>query len=245
MTIEEGEVFSCFVFSSMSERQGLAAEIELRPGVWVSRGLPTEPQDHWREWLGSLTMRDLKSRALVLTAKSKQAQGDALQTDLNLLWYGFLLQGVPDYKRGFHFAGANEGRGAQIKQFGNLEKSLPTVGLEFGPQAFFVGSDEVHTAGILAERLARVNQKGPNWSRFRRGLYSLFDGGQEWRYQDERLHRFVRSLEALILPARGQTRNQFVRRCGTSVKATAAAREALAARGESQWLLEGIARIDW
>src|SRR5205823_14324522 len=62
-----------------------------------------------------------------------------------------------------------------------------------------------------------------NKSEFRRvmqGLNVLFRGLREETGQD-RLHQFVRSLEALILPDVGQTRRHFVHRCQTFAKAGA------------------------
>jgi hypothetical protein len=43
----------------------------------------------------------------------------------------------------------------------------------------------------------------------------------------ERLHQFVRSLEALILPDRGATMRQFINRCQTFALASAGAAQAL------------------
>ena len=46
------------------------------------------------------------------------------------------------------------------------------------------------------------------------GLESLFKGLKEEMGQD-RLHQFVRSLEALVLPKRGKMEKNFVHRCQT------------------------------
>ena len=51
-----------------------------------------------------------------------------------------------------------------------------------------------------------------------RGLNTLFKGLKEKTSQD-RLHQFVRSLEALILPDKGNTNKQFVYRCQTFARA--------------------------
>jgi hypothetical protein len=186
MQLVPGEVFSCFVFGLVSSRPNLPEEIELRPGVWLSRELPAEPQEHWREWLGSIAMRDLSSGAIVLTAKRKPSTGavldEELQTTLNLVWYGVLLQGVPSYRRGFHFSGVNQNGSTEIKRFGNLETSYPTTGFA-DLETLRIGLDELGRAVELAERLKFVNRKGPDWSRFRRGLQILFRGSREPQYQ--------------------------------------------------------------
>lgn len=59
-----------------------------------------------------------------------------------------------------------------------------------------------------------------------RGLNTLSSGLREHMGQ-ERLHQFVRSLEALILPDIGNTRNQFAHRCQTFTRASNDARATL------------------
>jgi hypothetical protein len=92
MVIERGEIISCFVFSSIASRTRLPAELELRPGLWLSRHLPAQANDHWREGLGTLTMRELESGALIFTAKGQRRDGkhrdETLRTKFDLLWYG-------------------------------------------------------------------------------------------------------------------------------------------------------------
>ncbi|MBI5428587.1 MAG: hypothetical protein HZA02_09980 [Nitrospinae bacterium] len=51
-----------------------------------------------------------------------------------------------------------------------------------------------------------------------RGLNTLFKGLKEKTGQD-RLHQFVRSLEALILPETGKTKKRFTHRCQTFARA--------------------------
>ena len=56
-----------------------------------------------------------------------------------------------------------------------------------------------------------------NETQFRRviyGLNTLFKGLKEETAED-RLHQFVRALEALIRPEKGKTKYQFTRRCQT------------------------------
>ena len=53
--------------------------------------------------------------------------------------------------------------------------------------------------------------RDPDYARFKRGLSVLLDGLRQ-EFGQERLHQYVRALEALTLPHRSQ---QFVRRCKT------------------------------
>lgn len=68
-------------------------------------------------------------------------------------------------------------------------------------------------------RLARNSpQRCSAPQRIIRGLNTLFKGKEEEMGQD-RLHQFVRSLEALILPKQGKTARQFAYRCQTPGRA--------------------------
>ncbi len=69
------------------------------------------------------------------------------------------------------------------------------------------------TISLRAGLITTENNPG----KFRRlilGLNILFDGLKEELGQ-ERLHQFVRALEALILPSPGETKKKFVHRCQT------------------------------
>ena len=63
-----------------------------------------------------------------------------------------------------------------------------------------------------------MESNNTQFTRLIRGLNTLFKGLKEETGQD-RLHRFVRALEALILPKSGETRKNFVHRCQTFARA--------------------------
>lgn len=64
------------------------------------------------------------------------------------------------------------------------------------------------------------------FGRFGRGLCYLQEGLRQITGQ-ERLHRFTRSLEALVLPEPGKTRKQFIQRCQLFALASSATEAAL------------------
>jgi hypothetical protein len=74
------------------------------------------------------------------------------------------------------------------------------------------------TSHEFADRGDRQIGKMASWN-------VLFSGLRETG--QERLHQLVRSLEALVLPTAGQTRNQFAHRCQTFVTAGPGAWQAL------------------
>ena len=100
------------------------------------------------------------------------------------------------------------------------------------------------TAAWLEEALilrAGVSAMDADKTQFRRvvrGLVTLFNGLRETG--QDRLHQFVRSLEALILPDIGRTEKQFVHRCQTFARAGDDTRdllvEAFAMRSDTEHL---------
>jgi hypothetical protein len=142
---------------------------------------------------------------------------------LDHLSFGLLLQGVPAYRESFLIAGANESGVAEVRQFGRARVFVPSRDLP----PLFVGHEELKRALRLADRMAEFDFTGEEWRRLRRGIDALMDGLEEWRYQDARLHEFVRSLEALVLPRQGRSERDFVHRAQTFALASPETQTAL------------------
>jgi hypothetical protein len=77
---------------------------------------------------------------------------------------------------------------------------------------FRPGVDELQRAARLIDRLRSVDTGGADWGRVRRGLKVLFDGTLMPNKDGDRLHQFVRAVEALVKPEPGKTRTQFADR---------------------------------
>jgi hypothetical protein len=226
ISIQLGENFYCYAFAGLTP-SGELNQVEVAPKVWASKGLPVVPGEHWERWMGELAFRGLHT-SLVLTATALQpAAGvvfnDELKRKLEILFLGILLQGVPDCRESYLIAGANETGDADARQFGRARAFYTTAGL----RPLRVGIAELNRAAELAIALSSINRAGEEWRRLRRGIDALFDGIGEPRWQDGRLHDFVRCLEALILPEPGRTKTQFIHRAQTFAIANDAAREAL------------------
>lgn len=228
--IAPGEKFSCFAFSRCSAADDLPEELVLGPGVVARRDLGIAVGEHWPAWLGSLTMNELKAIGLTFfaTAASSRpevldAENQALTRALDYIWYGLLLQGVPSHMEGFTMTGAYVDGEIQVRLFGHIRDYEPTYDMpEFVPDVA-----ALQRAAALGEQLRRIDvPKAPDWGRLRRGLRSLFRGLRE-KDGGERLHAFVRALEALLKPDIGNTRNQFAHRAQTFARASAETRETL------------------
>jgi hypothetical protein len=224
ISIEQGDSFCCQTFAGITMRD-LPEPIEIEPRLWASKGLPVQPGEHWERWLGELAFRPLRT-ALVLTAIANTPGliiNSELQGRLDLVTIGLVLQGVPNYRESFFFAGANAAGEAEPRRFSRARVFYPSWKM----QPLIVGLREIERAVDLANKLALINQHGEAWRRLRRAIDALTKGSAEPKFQDGRLHDFVRCLEGLIAPDQGSTRNQFIHRAQTFACASEAAKTAL------------------
>lgn len=203
----------------------LPEPIEIAPRLWASKGLPVRPGEHWERWLGELAFRPLRA-ALVLTATAN-TPGLVINTELrdklDLVTIGLVLQGVPRYRESFLISGANAAGEAEPRQFSRARVFYPSWNM----QPLLVRRTELERAADLANKLEMINRNCEAWRRLRRAIDALTKGSAEYKFQDGRLHDFVRCLEGLIAPAQGSTRKQFVHRAQTFARASEAARIAL------------------
>ena len=70
----------------------------------------------------------------------------------------------------------------------------------------------IRSAGTVAEGIHFVESQDGNFERVKRGIAAWVRGAKEQVYYN-RLHEFVRAIEALIRPAKSKTEKQFAERC--------------------------------
>ncbi len=109
-----------------------------------------------------------------------------------------------------------------IRRLSAIEKIHNTKGYTRIP----VTLERLEHANHLASVFRSLKPSATNFGRFSRGLHYLRKGLREQSGQD-RLHQFVRALEALILPDQGATKRQFVHRCQQFAQRNSAAVTAL------------------
>jgi len=215
MHIAPGEKFACFAFTFYGVADNLPDELQLGPRLWALRKLDLDVDQHWDEWMGSITLDALRDTNFALyttmpssTPKIFDQENADLNATLGYLLYGILLQGVPRQEQGFSLNGANVDGEINVRQFSDLKDYRPS----FGMPPFRLGVDELQRASWLIDRLRGVNTGGADWGRLRRGLKVLFDGTLMPNKDGDRLHQFVRAVEALVKAESGKTRNQFANR---------------------------------
>ena len=188
-----------------------------------------DAQPHWKEWLGSLRIERLGQANVVLVRSEQSPNPEILDNQHVLLGkymsevlYVLRLALVLEYDGADMLLGSFLGGEAQVRQVSEVPGFRPSRGSEPNP----VTIDALIQAAGRAGQLQAIESEYPKFARFIRGLNILVEG-LRLEYGQDRIHEFVRSLEALILPDAGRTRRQFIHRCQTFAKAGATAEQVL------------------
>jgi len=221
-SLKKDEKFACIAFDNIAVDATMPEAIALGDGMWVLQTPPVAFDELWQKWLGTIRSDELASSNLFLVAKQHSDrssipddENQALLKKVDRLFYGILLQGIPQYGKAYRFTGANVGGTPQVRAFGALDTHYPTEGSK-KPQ---VGSDLCGLAKVAMDGLVAV-EIDPKFKRLKRGLAALLRGIRE-QFVEDRIHEFVRALEALTKPEIRRTTKQFIHRCQTFARASA------------------------
>ena len=215
-SFQEGSKFGLLAINNVYSDLPPGSEFQLADGTWVLTRVPFDADVTWKEWIGTINYERLKDSNVVLV-HSQHSTVPALldhehQTLKKHVWWTFrLLQlsGVLEYRGADLLAGSFfEGR-PEVRQLSELLQFIPSKGYSRLP----VSRERLQQATELRQRLAEM-EATYEFKRILRGLNALMNVLLQQDGQ-ERMHQFVRSLEALILPEAGQTKRQFVHRCQT------------------------------
>lgn len=193
----------------------LSDETWILPRVPDAGGLST-----WKTWLGSLRLERLHRANLVLLVEKPSeipeilgAGHQHLSHDLGLLYWmlhlGFGIE-IFDDTGADRLVGSSVGGVAEVRQV----DQMPTFCRSRGSPKVPITRNWLEDSLLLRASFVEMEAKKTQFRRLIRGMSTLFKGLREETGQD-RLHQFVRSLEALILPQKGRTRRQFAHRCQT------------------------------
>jgi hypothetical protein len=231
MHVEPDSKFAAFFLSRCSVKADLPQEVEIQPGVWISQQFGIEIAEHSRNWLGSLATDEMKEGGLAVyvTGPSKQPEvldeeNQALHQEVEDILNGLLVQGVPEFMKGFVVNGANVNGQIGIRQQSSFRELFTT----FDHPDFLVGLVEIRRAVWLGRRLRYIQEAPrPEWGRLIRGLKTLLLANRLQNQSGDRLHQFVRALEAVITPRIGESKSDFAHRGQTLAVANAQTREVL------------------
>ena len=194
---------------------------QLSDGTWVLHGLPvTDDLGTWEKWLGSIRLNHLRYASLVLLAEEPSefpqvlgAVHQQLSNDLGLLYHMLHLSvgiDISDGDGADRLGGSSVNGTPDIRRVEQMPRFYRTQGCPSAP----ITRDWLENSLVLRSGFLETEADKTQFRRMIRGLITLFKGLKEQAGQD-RLHQFVRSLEALVLPDIGKTKKQFVGRCQT------------------------------
>ena len=221
---QENSVFALVAasdaYTDLSEQR-----FQLSDGTWIMPRLPVADEyGIWGKWLGSIRLDRLKRANLVLLVEETSDTpyiiggehlrlGERVGVLFDLLHLGV---GIKTFQTeaaerlgGSSVHGVPEIRSVEsMRRFHSTHES-PSIPIT---------RDWLEHCLVLCSGYAEMEADKTQFRRIIRGLNTLFKGKEEETGQ-ERLHQFVRSLEALILPKPGKTERQFVHRCQTFARA--------------------------
>jgi hypothetical protein len=222
--------FAAMVLTQCAGAEEIEDDIEVAKGVRAAQRLNFQFPTYFREWLGTRMFDEMHEDGLVVyvTAPAQQpevldAENHALIQGINDIFYGLTLHGVPAFSRSFVITGANIGGELRIRQHNTLTHIERTFGTSFP-----VRLAELRRAIPLADRLRSIQAPGDGpWGRLLRATRTLLEANGESNANGDRLHQFVRSIDALIKAEPGRNRTLFGHRVQTFVRRSANASEVL------------------
>jgi hypothetical protein len=204
-----------------SVRADVPPDLVLPDKTRVFDSFPFTLEDHWESWLGTIQFKELKDCNLSLVRTATEGWPDGqLSTyggavDMGLLSYidsifaMVRLLGTIEYRNAFVIAGHVENELPICRHFGKCEKFRITRGC----LPWAIREEDLRTAVTLQKAYNLLKDTShPQRHRYSRGFYALCAAFKQF-FASDRLHGFVRALEALILPEKGNTEKQFVSRC--------------------------------
>jgi hypothetical protein len=178
------------------------AAFQLSDGTWVMPAVPVPDLGIWKEWIGSIRMERLGRANLVFFVEEPSdnpeildAVHQRLDKDLSLLFYMLHLRASIAVADGADLlCGSCVNAVPGIRQMSQMPAFHQSKGWKRAPVTIAWLEDGIS----LRAGVAAMDADKTQFRRVIRGLNTLFTGLKETG--QDRLHQFVRSLEALVLP---------------------------------------------
>jgi hypothetical protein len=214
---------------------------QLSDGTWILPSVPVADLGIWKEWIGSIRMERLAKANLVLFVEEPSTNPEIVDAvhkrlgdDLSRLFYFVHLRSGIECESADLLLGSSRGGAPEIRQMSQFATFYQSKGYRRVP----ITTEWLEDAVTLRAGVMAMDVDKSEFRRVIRGLNTLFKGLKETG--QDRLHQYVRSLEALILPDIGKTEKQFAHRCQTFARAGDDTRtlllEAFAMRSDTEHL---------
>ncbi len=193
----------------------------LSGGTWVMPGVPVPDLGIWKQWIGSIRAERLGRANFVLLVEEPSANPEIfdaanqrLRDDLSRLFQLLYLRRGIECTEGIDLLCGSSDHGVSgIRQMSELTAFFQSKGYRRAA----ITKEWLEDALALRAGMMAMKANKSEFRRAIRGLSTLFAGLKQTG--QDRLHQFVRSLEALILPNVGNTKSQFTHRCQTFARA--------------------------
>jgi hypothetical protein len=192
--------------------------IHLGPGVYITTNPPFYIDSWWEEQLGKIEIRLITGCGLFLLAIADDAaiEHRDLERILQSHYLSLLFQGV-GYSRvgnspehGIILGGENSNQGMRVSSVGRLldyQEPAKVISAEVSQKHFEVAA---HLARGIETIFSTTWKK--EYLRLRKG-FNVFLNGAKQNELHNRLHQFVRAIEAVIKPKQGDGTRNFRYRC--------------------------------
>lgn len=203
--------------------------IQLQGGLSVHTVPPFKLDQNWEKWLGTIRSKHLSDSNFVIIAHAPsetprvadEEHKDLEQVAMGYL-YALLLENIPYNDGGLIIGGSSPDGHVEARTVGDLPNLYRTSGV--WPN--HISNASIGSADKTASGIRFVFGQREKFGRLKRGFHAWTSAVQEPNF-DSRLHQFVRSVEALIKPARGSTQREFSNRCLTFIRPSPQARDLL------------------
>ena len=217
---QEKSKFALLTFNNVFVELPSAA-FRLSDGTWVMPGVPAvRDLGMWEERIGSIRMERLREANLALFVEEGSdnpeildAVHNRISNDLSLLFSLLHLRAGIECESADLLCGSSQQNAPAVRQMGQLPTFYQSRGYRRAP----ITREWLDDAAALRAGAIEMAADKAEFRRIIRGLNALL-GGLKQTGQD-RLHQFVRALEALIFPDAGDTKRQFTHRCQTFARA--------------------------
>jgi hypothetical protein len=194
--------------------------VALPDGTEVLTQFPIELDSQWQSWLGIEASQVSNANLVLVRTVAAGFPPEALPISDDTSWalakqvenvFSMLrLLGTIEYERAFLIMGYVQKGQAVCQHFSKFGRYEITRGC----LPWMVREEHLVAAADLARAKSSLLAGFPDAQKVRlfRGWWALTTGLQQF-YASDRLHCFVRALEALIYPQMAKTEKQFVHRC--------------------------------
>ncbi len=230
--------FGCVCLTNAGVERDLREPLDLGDGLWAIFGAPLDLAPHWKTWLGSLKAQNFERAGITLLAHRPSNQPGIADDENELLirhaftvFLGLLVCEVFYHEGGTVLSGANNGGDTDVRNLSDLETHF----LPNSVRPRRIVETTIWRARTVASGIRSIHSN--RFDRLRRGFEAWRRGIREDFGQD-RLHQFVRAIEAVIKPEAGRSERLFAHRCqifaGTSERARALFSELYQLRSQTE-----------